>query len=78
MAVGARRLMGADVAVSVTGLAGPSGGTEEIPVGTVFVGVATEQGAEAYRFSFAGDREAVRRQAAEAAIDAAIRAIEQK
>ena len=75
MAAGARRLLRADVAVSVTGLAGPGGGTEEIPVGTVFVGVATEKGCDAYRFSFAGDREAVRRAAADAALEAAIFAV---
>ena len=75
MAEGARRLMRADVAVSVTGLAGPSGGTEEIPVGTVFVGVSTKAGAEAFRFSFSGDRDAVRHQAVDAALDAAIAAV---
>ena len=78
MAEGARRLLGTDVAVSVTGLAGPSGGTEEIPVGTVFVGVATESGAEAFRFSFSGDREAVRRLATDAALEAAIFSVEKR
>lgn len=78
MAEGARRLLGTDVAVSVTGLAGPSGGTEEIPVGTVFVGIATAAGAEAFRFSFSGDREAVRRLATDAALEAAILAVEKR
>ena len=78
MAEGARRLLGTDVAVSVTGLAGPSGGTAEIPVGTVFVGVATAAGAEAFRFSFPGDREAVRRLATDAALEAAILAVEKR
>lgn len=76
MAQGARQLLGTDVAVSVTGVAGPTGGTEEIPVGTVFVGVATGDGAHARRFSFRGGRDEVRRQAVEAALSLAIQAAE--
>lgn len=76
MAQGARQLLGTDVAVSVTGVAGPTGGTEETPVGTVFVGVATKDGAHARRFSFRGDRDEVRRQAVEAALSLAIQAAE--
>lgn len=69
MAEGVRRLLGSDVSVSVTGLAGPDGDPERaIPVGTVFIGWATASasGAEPHRFE--GDREAVRHQAREAAL----------
>lgn len=52
MAQGLLRLSGADIAVSVTGVAGPSGGTEAAPVGTVFIGFARAGAAEAKRFSF--------------------------
>ena len=60
MAEGARRASGATWGVSATGIAGPDGGTEEKPVGTVFVGVAGPDGAEAQEFHFRGNREWVR------------------
>ena len=63
MADGARRMMKADVAVSVTGVAGPGGGTAEKPVGLVWFGLATPRGTRAERALFTGDREAVRTQA---------------
>ena len=62
MADGARRVYGADVAMSVTGIAGPGGGSAAKPVGTVWFGVATKEGAETFRRRFDGDRAAVRRQ----------------
>ncbi len=68
MAEGAKRALGADIAVSVTGLAGPGGDDRGNPVGTVYIGYADDRGAEALCFHFDGDREAVRTQAAEAAI----------
>ena len=62
MADGARRVYGADVAMSVTGIAGPGGGSEAKPVGTVWFGLATKDGVETFRRRFNGDRAAVRRQ----------------
>ena len=68
MAKGARGRLKADVAVSVTGIAGPDGGTPVKPVGVVFFGVATAAGVESERCQFFGDRESVRRQAADRAL----------
>lgn len=63
MAEGARSLSGADWAMAVTGIAGPGGGTEEKPVGTVCFAVAHAAGTEARTCHFSGDRDAVRAQA---------------
>ncbi len=68
MARGARRTLGADVAVAVTGIAGPGGGTEEKPVGLVFIAVETPDAATTDRFRFPGDRDDVRRRATVAAL----------
>lgn len=68
MAEGARKRLGADIAVSVTGIAGPGGGTAEKPVGLVFIGVSTASCAEAVRHVFSGDRQSIRQQAASAAL----------
>ncbi|GGA06020.1 CinA family protein [Dyella caseinilytica] len=63
MVSGALERFGAGVAVAVTGIAGPTGGSPEKPVGTVWVGWKRRDGqARAKLFQFAGDREAVRRQ----------------
>lgn len=64
MAAGARRVLGADVAVAVTGIAGPGGGTAEKPVGLVFMHVEAPGEREAARRELPGDREAVRTRAA--------------
>ena len=68
MAIGARKLLGADVAVSVTGLAGPGGDDYGNPVGTVCIGYCSEGKAFAVKHRFHGDREAVRMQTIEAAL----------
>ena len=68
MAAGARTLLKSDLAVSVTGVAGPDGGTPQKPVGLVFIGVATGAGVRAECCHFAGCREAVRAQAADRAL----------
>ena len=59
MATGVRNLMEADFGVATTGVAGPSGGTEENPVGTVWIGVASPKGVVSKRFNFGKDRENV-------------------
>jgi len=69
MASGARDALGADVAVSVTGVAGPEGGTADKPVGTVWFGVAGPHGVEAQLRRFAGDRATVRERAKMTALD---------
>jgi len=68
MAHGARRRLGVDVAVSVTGIAGPGGGSEEKPVGLVFVHASGPMGDRDLRFSFPGDRETIRSRSAVAAL----------
>ena len=70
MARGARDRFGADVAASVTGIAGPDGGTPEKPVGTVHFGLATKDGAAlTKRRLFGGDRAVVRRAASIQALE---------
>ena len=69
MAEGARSLFEVSAAVSVTGYAGPGGGTAEDPVGTVYFGISTAYGVETYRKVFAGSRDEVRWQAAAFALD---------
>ncbi len=68
MAQGARERMNADVAVSVTGLAGPGGDDYGNPVGTVFIGYADRDRVLSRKFLFAGSREEVRHSAIEAAL----------
>jgi nicotinamide-nucleotide amidase len=69
MVSGALARFGAGVAVAVTGIAGPSGGTPEKPVGTVWIGWKRRGGyAHARLYRFAGDRDAVRRQTVAAAL----------
>lgn len=68
MATGARTAFGADVAVSVTGIAGPGGGTPEKPVGLVFLCAVGPDGDKRFEIQFPGDREAVRRRATAAAL----------
>ncbi len=69
MAAGARNKLCADIAVSVTGLAGPDGDDFGNPVGTVFVGYADIKQTICKEYHFSGDRELVRQQAICAALD---------
>jgi nicotinamide-nucleotide amidase len=69
MASGARARIGAGVGIAVTGIAGPSGGSPEKPVGTVWVAVDSDAGVRAFSRVFVGDRDEVRSRAAQAALD---------
>ena len=83
MADGARRASGADIAVSVTGIAGPTGGTPEKPVGTVYIGFSSAEKTYAARYLFGGrefpdakdGREAIRCETALNALDMIIKEI---
>lgn len=75
MARGARKLTGASVGISVTGVAGPDGGTAEKPVGTVFVGLATEQAISSKQYLMGGDREIIRERSVLVALDTVRRAL---
>ena len=69
MATGAREKLCADVAVSISGLAGPGGDEYGNPVGTVYIGYADERGVRSREYHFSGDRDAVRSQAVCAALE---------
>lgn len=68
MATGIRDRILADVAISITGIAGPGGGTTEKPVGTVWIGFATAKGVEARQYRFSGSRVEIRRSATQSAL----------
>jgi len=68
MAEGARKALEADVAVSVTGLAGPAGDEFGNPVGTVFIGCSDSENTVVKHCLFSGDRESIRNQTVEAAL----------
>ena len=69
MAIGARRRTGSTYALSITGIAGPDGGTESKPVGTVHVGLADPAGCQALQRQFIGDRTRIRQFATQLALD---------
>jgi nicotinamide-nucleotide amidase len=77
MARGARERLGVDVAVSVTGIAGPGGGTEEKPVGLVYFHAETPEASRGGSFSFPGDRDSIRRRAVVASLHLLRRLLEQ-
>jgi nicotinamide-nucleotide amidase len=77
MTAGARARLGADVAISVTGIAGPDGGSKEKPVGLVYLRVEGPDGSRDADFVFPGDREGIRRRASVTALHLTRRLLEQ-
>jgi competence/damage-inducible protein CinA-like protein len=69
MAEGIRRRSGASIGVGITGIAGPGGGSEEKPVGLVFVALADERSTQVRQFRFPGNRERIRQWSATAALE---------
>ncbi len=69
MAEGVRQRSGATLGLSITGIAGPGGGSAEKPVGTVHIGLADQTGARERRFRYPGDRDRIRQQASQSALD---------
>jgi len=60
---------GADIALAVTGIAGPGGGTEDKPIGTVYIAIATVEENWVTKFHFRGDREHIRELTAQSGLD---------
>ncbi len=77
MATGARERLGADVTVSVTGVAGPDGGTPEKPVGLVYLHVETPEQSRGIEINYPGDRESIRRRSVVAGLHLARRLLSQ-
>ncbi|MGI5902444.1 MAG: competence/damage-inducible protein A [Desulfitobacteriia bacterium] len=69
MAEGARRVLKADFALSITGIAGPQGDTPDKPLGLVYIALAHSEGVRVSRHLFTGDRESVRNMAVESALN---------
>jgi PncC family amidohydrolase len=76
MATGGRELTGADLAVSVTGIAGPDGGTPSKPVGLTYVAVADRFGVAVHRHLWSGDRGENKRRSAAAALELLLERVE--
>lgn len=76
MARGARTLLEADIAVSVTGIAGPGGGSPDKPVGTTWIAVSCRNAETAEHFVWQGDRQAVKAQSAQAALRLLLQVLE--
>jgi len=69
MARGVKTLFNAAIGLAVTGIAGPSGGSLEKPVGTVYIALATPEGEEVWRYQFHGNRADIKTLTAETALD---------
>lgn len=68
MARNVREIFNTDYSISITGIAGPDGGSDEKPIGTVWIACADKLGVEAVLYNFSGDREGIRYSAIEKAI----------
>ena len=68
MAKGILKLANADISIGLTGIAGPSGGTKESPVGTVYIAVASQFKLSCKKFYFKGNRQTIKRKASRAAL----------
>jgi PncC family amidohydrolase len=68
MAEGGRRMLGVDICLSTTGIAGPGGATPAKPVGLIYIGVATPEGISVEKFIFKGNRKEIKRSAARKAL----------
>ena len=73
MALGVRRLLHTNAAISVTGIAGPGGGTAEKPVGLVYIGIAVKNTIDVFEFRFRGSRDRIREKSAEEGLKQLIR-----
>jgi nicotinamide-nucleotide amidase len=69
MAAGVKKTAKTDMGLAVTGIAGPLGGTEDKPVGTVFIGLSVHGKVFSGHYRFSGDRDKVKLNAAEMALD---------
>jgi nicotinamide-nucleotide amidase len=69
MAEGVRRVAGTDLGIAITGIAGPAGGTEEKPVGLVYIALSSSEGTRAHRLQFFGDRERIKNWSAAIALN---------
>ena len=68
MAANVRQILNTDIGVSVTGIAGPGGGTPEKPVGTVYIGISGANGDNIQKFNFGGTRTEIKEKSADAAL----------
>jgi nicotinamide-nucleotide amidase len=78
MAVGIRQHAAVDIGIATTGIAGPTGGTSEKPVGLVYIGLATEKTVTVKRFVFSGNRLANKESSCTAALELLFETISQK
>jgi PncC family amidohydrolase len=78
MARGVRNTLGADIGISVSGIAGPGGGTADKPVGTVWIGLSSPQQEYSRHYLWSGDRLAVKEQSAQAALSMLVEYLQQE